>query len=248
MKMSRPFALCGAVLLSGFTFSTLHAQDRPTHPPVGNAAGLPRADVPPPQPPGPPPGSVQPLDPDAAPLAAEGNVVPKATGNTAEDIHSIRLMLEQQSRQLEVLAREIARMSIRMEGPGQGTRPPPAMRRNAPADGIPPATPLTPEGRPLPSSSLSAPPLAPPGTAATSDSSKSDAPKAEAAGNVDEIKHIVTKGETLTSIAKHYSMSIADLERANKILDERKLQIGQVLHIPTQSKSAETPQEKKENP
>ena len=66
--------------------------------------------------------------------------------------------------------------------------------------------------------------------------------RAEPAG----VQHTVAKGETLTSIAKHYNVSIADLHKANKIVDERKLQIGQVLKIPT--KPAEPTTDKKENP
>lgn len=62
----------------------------------------------------------------------------------------------------------------------------------------------------------------------------------EAAGT-----HIVTKGETLTSIAKHYKITVGELLKVNKIENDRKLQIGQTLVIPT-PKPAETSQEKKE--
>jgi N-acetylmuramoyl-L-alanine amidase len=73
---------------------------------------------------------------------------------------------------------------------------------------------------------------------------KADAvPKADAAGGS---KHVVAKGETLTSIAKHYNITIADLKNANKIEDERKLQIGQILSVPT-PKPADA-SDKKENP
>ena len=48
-----------------------------------------------------------------------------------------------------------------------------------------------------------------------------------------ELTHKVTKGETLALIARQYKVSVADLEKTNKIADERKLQIGQVLIIPT---------------
>jgi LysM repeat protein len=58
--------------------------------------------------------------------------------------------------------------------------------------------------------------------------------------------HLVTKGETLTSIAKHYKTSVADLLKLNKIENDRKLQIGQTLLIPN-VKPSESPQEKKEN-
>ena len=82
-----------------------------------------------------------------------------------------------------------------------------------------------------------------------------EAPKAEAVPNAEAVakpdtaaglKHVVVKGETLTSIAKHYNIAIAELKNANKIGDERKLQIGQILSVPT-PKPSESP-EKKENP
>jgi LysM repeat protein len=60
-------------------------------------------------------------------------------------------------------------------------------------------------------------------------------------------KHVVEKGETLTSIAKHFNISIADLQKVNKIENERKLQIGQTLVIPS-PKTPEQQTEKKENP
>jgi len=61
------------------------------------------------------------------------------------------------------------------------------------------------------------------------------------------LKHPVEKGETLTSIAKHYNIPVAELQKANKIQNDRKLQIGQILSIPA-NKSPEPPTEKKENP
>lgn len=60
------------------------------------------------------------------------------------------------------------------------------------------------------------------------------------------VTHTVTKGETLTSIAKHYKISLVDLEKLNKIENDRTLQIGQILAIPSATPSA-TPEEKKEN-
>ena len=66
---------------------------------------------------------------------------------------------------------------------------------------------------------------------------------AEATGG--GVKHIVAKGESLTSIAKQYNIPVATLQSANKIQDARKLQIGQVLTIPA---PAETSPDKKEKP
>jgi LysM repeat protein len=58
--------------------------------------------------------------------------------------------------------------------------------------------------------------------------------------------HTVTKGETLTSIAKHYKITVGELEKVNKIENDRTLQIGQILIIPAATPSA-TPEDKKEN-
>jgi len=80
--------------------------------------------------------------------------------------------------------------------------------------------------------------------------SVTDAPKAEPVPKAELVsaspKHTVAKGETLTSIARQYNIPLADLKNANKIDDERKLQIGQILTIPTAITPA-TP-DKKENP
>src|SRR5213595_3771915 len=50
-----------------------------------------------------------------------------------------------------------------------------------------------------------------------------------AAGNA----HTVARGETLTSIAKMYKVTVDELQKANHIEDGRKLQAGQTISIPT---------------
>ena len=50
--------------------------------------------------------------------------------------------------------------------------------------------------------------------------------------------HTVARGETLTSIAKMYKVTVDDLQKANHIEDGRKLQAGQTITIPTASPSA----------
>ena len=54
------------------------------------------------------------------------------------------------------------------------------------------------------------------------------------AGNV----HTVARGETLTSIAKMYKVTVDDLQQANHIEDGRRLQAGQTITIPTASPAA----------
>jgi len=50
--------------------------------------------------------------------------------------------------------------------------------------------------------------------------------------------HIVARGETLTSIAKMYKVSVEELQNANHIEDGRKLQAGQTISIPVASQAA----------
>jgi LysM repeat protein len=50
--------------------------------------------------------------------------------------------------------------------------------------------------------------------------------------------HIVARGETLTSIAKMYKVSVEELQNANHIEDGRKLQAGQTIIIPAASPAA----------
>lgn len=49
--------------------------------------------------------------------------------------------------------------------------------------------------------------------------------------------HVVTRGETLTSIAKQYKVGVEDLQKFNHIEDGRKLQAGQTIMIPSSSAS-----------
>jgi LysM repeat protein len=44
--------------------------------------------------------------------------------------------------------------------------------------------------------------------------------------------HTVARGETLTSIAKMYKVTVEDLQRVNHIEDGRRLQAGQTIAIP----------------
>jgi LysM repeat protein len=54
--------------------------------------------------------------------------------------------------------------------------------------------------------------------------------------------HVVAKGETLTSIAKMHKVSVEELQRFNHIENDRKLQIGQTIMIPTSASApAATP-------
>lgn len=50
--------------------------------------------------------------------------------------------------------------------------------------------------------------------------------------------HTVARGETLTSIAKMYKVTVDELQKANNIEDGRKLQAGQTIVIPTSQPAA----------
>ena len=67
-----------------------------------------------------------------------------------------------------------------------------------------------------------------------SQTTSTDAPKpTPQSGN----SHIVAKGETLTSIAKMHKVSVEELKKFNRIENDRTLQIGQTILIPTSASS-----------
>jgi LysM repeat protein len=53
--------------------------------------------------------------------------------------------------------------------------------------------------------------------------------------------HTVARGETLTSIAKMHNVTVSDLQKFNHIENDRKLQIGQAIMIPTAPTPAASP-------
>jgi LysM repeat protein len=70
--------------------------------------------------------------------------------------------------------------------------------------------------------------------AATAAAPAASASHSAVAGNT----HTVARGETLTSIAKMYKVTVDDLQKVNHIEDGRKLQAGQNIIIPTASPAA----------
>ncbi|HEX8311535.1 MAG TPA: LysM domain-containing protein [Chthoniobacteraceae bacterium] len=162
-----------------------------------------------------------------APASGEGN-----------ELRQIRQLLEQQSKQLEALAQQISKLAqtadfqhsnaAAHQATGSGSSTPPAAASTAPAG---PAA--GPDGSPA---------------SRTATGSGAEIPRAEAVGG--SVKHVVAKGETLTSIAKHYNITVADLLKLNKIENDRKLQIGHSINVPSKPEESPTatPTEKKENP
>jgi LysM repeat protein len=145
----------------------------------------------------------------AAPALAAGGQ--DGAPPAGDDLRIMRQMLEQQSRQIDVLAQEIARLNLLLEGRTANATAEPA------ADTVPsaPAAPLEP-------------------AAPRADAVDTSAPAAK--GTANGPVHIVTKGETLTVIARHYKVTVAQLLKVNKIADVRKLQIGQTLVLPPGAK------------
>ncbi len=137
----------------------------------------------------------------------------------AQELRELRQVVQMQTKQIELLAEQVSRLTRALYA-----QHPPELAPSAPTTTLEPVK-LSPE--PVP-----------------------EAPKAEAIPKAEAVpagaKHVVAKGETLTSIAKQYNIPIADLKNANKIENERKLQIGHVLTVPA-IKTPETP-DKKENP
>ncbi len=129
---------------------------------------------------------------------------PMGNGPGGDEIRSIHQLLEQQAHQLETLTQQVAKLSALIET----------------SHAVSPAAAPTPATQNMPPVQETNP-----GPAASP-----DAPRAEA---VDiGTTHVVTRGETLTSIAKQYKVGVGDLQKVNKIRNDRTLQIGQTLTIP----------------
>jgi LysM repeat protein len=73
--------------------------------------------------------------------------------------------------------------------------------------------------------------------ASTPNATSAETSSHPASGNT----HTVARGETLTSIAKMHGVTVNDLQKFNHIENDRKLQIGQTILIPTAASSAASP-------
>ena len=141
-------------------------------------------------------------------VACRGRAQEPSPAAASDDLHTLRQLVEQQSKQLEMLTQQVARLTQLIESSHLSAAATPAAAQNMP----PQETSIAP---------------------------------AEAVTTLDgSTQHVVTKGETLTSVAKHYKISVAELLKVNKIDDERKLQIGQTLTIPA-PKPAESSKQNK---
>ncbi|MGB8352952.1 MAG: LysM domain-containing protein [Chthoniobacteraceae bacterium] len=144
----------------------------------------------------------------------------RKSNSTEAELSSLHKLVEDQSKQIEALTEQVAHLTQLLEtehAAALAATPAPTPVVVKPAAAVPPAQ---------------------------------EAPAATGASGVVSPEtpgtHVVTKGETLTSIAKHYKITLGDLLKVNKIENDRMLQIGQTLVIPTPT-PADNPQEKKEN-
>ena len=158
-----------------------------------------------------------------------------------QEIRELKQLMEQQMKRIDELTVEVGRLHQAVEANKAALSPGPEPKHEV--------------GTPPPFSGF---------TKLNPTPTKSEAPKAERAKpepvaeevkieTAAGVKHLVEKGETLTGIAKRYNVTLPDLQKVNKGVNDRKLQIGQTLTIPI-AKLPETPAaeipitEKKENP
>ena len=175
-------------------------------------------------------------------LAALGAFAPAlvaADSSLSQEVHELRRDVQMQAKKIEALSEQILRLTQLAEAAKAAPAPVP----------MPPPTATTEIVKRPPAPA--APAVAALTAAATAP--EPEIPKAEPVPP--PIKHMVEKGETLTSIAKHYNIPLTDLQKLNKITNDRKLQIGQTLSVPaSKAPEAKTPDapaaaaEKKENP
>jgi LysM repeat protein len=172
--------------------------------------------------------------PLAATLALMAGFVPTvqaAPGDSAlaQEVHELRRDVQMQAKKIEALSEQILRLTVIIEDRKNNTpvsSPPSPGMAGTSASGAAEIARAKPEPKPEP-----------------------EIPKAEAVPP--PIQHTVAKGETLTSIAKQYNVPLSDLQKLNKITNDRKLQIGQTLSIPaapTPAKNPDAPTEKKDTP
>lgn len=119
------------------------------------------------------------------------------TAGWITELRELRKTVELQTKQIEVLTQQVAKLSAAVEGK---------------------AAPTGASVSPNPAPATNKEEFAPTAPAASADPGQP--------------KHVVMKGETLTSIAKHYNITLPELQKANKDINDRKLQIGQTIILP----------------
>jgi len=146
--------------------------------------------------------------------AAASGVARSEDAQTTQELKNLEQVVQEQSKRIDSLTQQVAKLRLFLEAKNELA---------AAAAGT--EEPAKPAADAAPKPGAEAAPEAPKAEAVT----KAEKAEEGAAGG----KHVVAKGETLTSIAKHYNISLAELQKANKSVNDRKLQIGQTLTIPT---------------
>ena len=129
---------------------------------------------------------------------------------TSEDLRAMRQLIEQQTQKIEILSQQVVKLNQQLE------------------------TNCSVVSGTIPKHIVEMPVVKP---TVQEIKAAGEVPKAEPVVPIGTT-HVVARGETLTSIAKHYKTTVFDLLKANKIEDDRKLQIGQALVIPTSKEPA----------
>ena len=128
---------------------------------------------------------------------------PNAAAAQTEELRALEKKIDEQNAKIDMLSQQILKLQLQLSEHRPGV--------------------MIGEGAPASSSS------APTTSTTTSTSSATPEPSAKAAnGN----SHIVARGETLTSIAKQYNVSVSELQKYNHIENPLKLLAGQTLLIP----------------
>ena len=172
------------------------------------------------------------FSPTLCALTALGIFIPAASAADSpltQEVHELRRDVQMQAKKIEALSEQILRLTQLVETAKAAPMAAPPAPPTATTEIVKPA--------PAPAPAPAAPP-------------EPEVLKAEAVPP--PVKHTVEKGETLTSIAKHYNIPLPELQKQNKITNDRKLQIGQTLLVPgvkpPETKVPEVPADKKENP
>lgn len=137
--------------------------------------------------------------------AQDAEQTPQST-DVRRDLAALREAVIQQTRQIDALTAEVARLNRIISGPRSTTRAVPTS--TLPAPRALPSTTETPEA---------------------GVTNPQESPVAEAASGPE---HEIQKGESLSSIAKKYGTSVDVLARLNHITDPRKIFAGQRLKLP----------------
>jgi LysM repeat protein len=133
---------------------------------------------------------------------------PAPSNSNAAQIETLTKKIDEQNAKIDMLSQQILKLEQQLSGSHSGV----VASENTPA----PSTSLAPTSTTTPAPEISAHP----------------------GSSVNGSSHVVARGETLTSIAKMHNVSVSELQKFNHIENDRKLQIGQTIMLPTSASSA----------